>query len=70
MEDPLLPLGEASEKTKRGGGGGGQWRERMRSWKAEMKDEGRKLGHLAGPMVAVTLAQYLVQVPPYLFATS
>ncbi|XP_078169347.1 protein DETOXIFICATION 12-like [Carex rostrata] len=60
MEQPLLP--EREERRERERGEGERWRERMKSWKKEMKEEGTKLAHLAGPMVAVTLSQYMVQV--------
>ncbi|KAJ6811146.1 protein DETOXIFICATION 12-like isoform X2 [Iris pallida] len=55
MEEALLlllpPLETGEERGSRNG-----------RWVDGIKDEGKKLGCLAGPMVAVTLSQYLLQV--------
>ncbi|KAJ3681396.1 hypothetical protein LUZ60_015885 [Juncus effusus] len=54
MEEPLLATKEETE-TRR-------WSARIKSAVREVKDEGRKLGYIAGPMVAITLSQYMIQV--------
>ncbi|KAJ6806122.1 protein DETOXIFICATION 12-like isoform X2 [Iris pallida] len=56
MEAPLLvPPKELSREEE-------VETEKRKRWVGELKEEGRRLGHLAGPMVAVTLSQYLLQV--------
>ncbi|KAJ4749342.1 Protein DETOXIFICATION [Rhynchospora pubera] len=62
MEEALLPVPMPVKEERRGERWRWRWRERMRSWKAEMNEEGRKLGYLAGPMVAVSLSQFMIQV--------
>ncbi|KAJ6839701.1 protein DETOXIFICATION 12-like isoform X2 [Iris pallida] len=52
MEEPLVVVLEERESDSR----------RERVWIMEVKEEGGRLGYLAGPMVAVTLSQYLLQV--------
>ncbi|KAK8627306.1 hypothetical protein V6N13_134920 [Hibiscus sabdariffa] len=51
MEETLIPISEKDEKSER-------W---LLTWPAFV-EETKRVGYLAGPMVAVTIAQYLVQV--------
>ncbi|KAL4278076.1 hypothetical protein GQ457_03G007170 [Hibiscus cannabinus] len=51
MEESLIPTSEKDEKSER-------W---LLTWPAFV-EETKRVGYLAGPMVAVTIAQYLVQV--------
>ncbi|KAG1368083.1 protein DETOXIFICATION 14 [Cocos nucifera] len=59
MEEGLLSKErrEEEEEWERRG-----WVGAVTRWGSELKEEGRRMGYVAAPMVAVTLSQYLVQV--------
>lgn len=60
MEEGLLSKERREEEEE-------EWERRrwvgaVTRWGSELKEEGRRMGYVAAPMVAVTLSQYLVQV--------
>lgn len=61
MEESLLSKERRKEEVEEEWGRR-WWVGTVTRWGSELKEEGRRMGYVAAPLVAVTLSQYLVQV--------